>query len=325
MTDTIHNADQPHDLIIIGASAAGLSASIYAARRNLNFRVLSTNIGGEVALSGDVDNWLGIEHTTGIQLAQEFEKHARSYNVQIDNGHEVTSISQVGNVHLVHARYGGEEKLYRTKAVIIASGIHPRSLGIPGEEELKNKGVTYCTVCDGPLYKGKTTVTVGAGNAAVESALMMAGISEKVYLITKYPDDPKLQSGFPKAETVLVNKVKALPNVEIIHNATTTDILGETRVTGLRYTDTLSTKIQDISVNGVMVHIGMNPNSSFVDCVAKNDQKEITISLTGQTSCTGIFAAGDVTTIPFKQIIISAGQGATAALSAIDYINRWEE
>ena len=313
------------DLIIIGASAAGLSASIYAARRNLNFRVLSTNIGGEVALSGDVDNWLGIEHTTGVQLAQDFEKHARSYNVQIDNGHEVTKIEQEGNIHLVYARYGSKEKVYRTKAIIIASGIHPRSLGIPGEEELKNKGVTYCTVCDGPLYKRKTTATVGAGNAAVESALMMAGISKKVYLISKYPNDPKLQGGFPKAETVLINKVRALSNVEIIYNASTTDILGETKVTGLRYTDEVSRNGKELSVDGVMEHIGMIPNSRFIDCVKKNDQQEIEISLTCQTSCTGIFAAGDVTHIPFKQIVISAGKGATAALSAIDYINRWEE
>lgn len=319
------NNEQPLDLIIIGASAAGLSASIYATRRNLNFRVLSMNIGGEVALSGDVDNWPGIEHTTGIQLAQDFEKHARSYNVQIDNGHEVTEIKQDGNVHIVHAKHGSEKKMYRTKTIIIASGIHPRSLNVPGEEKFKNKGVTYCTVCDGPLYRGKTTATIGAGNAAVESALMMSGIAKKVYLITKYPDNTKLQNGFPKAEAVLVNKVKALKNVEIIHNASTTSIIGEDKVTEILYTNNETGSTKKLQVDGAMIHIGMIPNSSFVDCVKINSQKEIEVSLTCQTSCPGIYAAGDVTNIPFKQIVISAGQGATSALSAIDYINRWEK
>lgn len=312
------------DLVIIGASAAGLSASVYAARRELNFVVLSMDIGGEVARSGEVENWLGIEHTTGIELAQSFEKHARSYNVDIQNGHEVTKIVQDGNVHVVHAKYGSEEKVFRTKAVIIASGIHPRELGIPGEAKLKNKGVTFCTVCDGPLYKGKTTATIGAGNSAVESALMMAGISEKVYLVTKYPNTPETQGGFPKAETVLVNKTKALDNVEIIYNAMTETINGESRVEGFSYKDQDSGDSTDVAVDGVMVHIGMIPNSSFVSCGKKNQSGEVEVSLKCETTCTGVFAAGDVTDIPFKQIVISAGHGATAALSAIEYINRWE-
>ena len=312
------------DLVIIGASAAGLSASVYAARRKLNFVVLSMDIGGEVAKSGEVENWLGIEHTNGIELAQNFEKHARSHDVDIQNGHEVTKIEQDGNTHVIHAIYGSEKKTYRTKAVIIASGIHPRELGIPGEDTLKNKGVTYCTVCDGPLYKRKTTATIGAGNAAVESALMMAGISEKVYLVTKYPNEEAVQGGFPKAETILVHKVKELDNVEIIYNAMTEKISGESRVEGFSYKDQDSSKTHDIAVDGVMVHIGMIPNSTFVTCGDKNPSGEVKVTLKCETTCTGIFAAGDVTDIPFKQIIISAGHGATAALSAIEYINRWE-
>ena len=313
--------EQLLDLVIIGASAAGLSASIYAARRKLSFVVLSMDIGGEVSRSGEVENWLGIEHTTGIELSQNFEKHARSYDVDIQNGHSVTRIEQDGSTYIVHATYGSEEKVFRTKAIIAATGIHPRSLNIPGEDTLRNKGVTYCTVCDGPLYKGKTTATIGAGNAAVESALMMAGIASKVYLVTKYTED--VHGGFPKAETILVDKVKALDNVEIIYNASTTNILGDARVTGFTYTQDGGEPIEQ-HVDGVMVHIGMIPNSSFIDCVTKNEQKEIEVGLNGATSCPGIFAAGDVTNVPYKQIIISAGQGATAALTAIDYINRWE-
>ena len=220
------------------------------------------------------------------------------------------------------ATYGSKEKVYRAKAVIIASGIHPRFLGIPGEEALKNRGVTYCTVCDGPLYKGKTTATIGAGNSAVESALMMAGISEKVYLVTKYPESNL--GGFPKAENILVDKVKALDNVEIIYNAMTTEISGDNMVAGFSYTDQETNESHSLDVQGVMVHIGNIPNSKFVDCVSKTPHGEININLQTATDCPGIFAAGDVTDIPFKQIIISAGQGATAALSSIEYINRWE-
>lgn len=314
--------NNPLDLVIIGASAAGLSASVYAARRKLNFVVLSKDIGGEVARSGVVENWLGIEHTTGIQLAQDFEKHARGYDVDIQNGHAVTKIIQEGNVHVVHATYGSEEKVFRAKSVIVASGIHPRELGVPGETDLKHRGVTYCTVCDGPLYKGKTTTTIGAGNSAVESALMMAGIAKKVYLVTKYPESQ--QGGFPKAENVLVDKVKALDNVEIVYNAMTEQILGEQKVTGISYKHIETGETKELTTDGVMVHIGMIPNSNFVTCGDKTPAGEIKVSLKCETTCTGVFAAGDVTDIPFKQIIISAGHGATAALSAIDYINRWE-
>ncbi len=313
------------DLAIIGAAAAGSAAAIYAARRNLNFVVVSKDIGGEVALSGEVENWPGIIHTTGFELAQNFHKHVKSYNVQIDEGFGITSIKQEKNYHILSAENSvGEKKEYKTKAVIIASGIHPRQLGIPKEEELKGKGVTYCTVCDGPLFKGKTTATIGAGNSAVESALMMAGIADKVYVVTKYPDTPDTKGGFPKAEDILVEKLKKLENVEFVYNANTTKILGDGMVSGFKYEDNESKESKEVQVDGVMVHIGMIPNSQFVDRADKNEAGEIKIDFTCQTSCPGIFAAGDVTDIPFKQISIAVGQGATAALSAIDYLNRWK-
>jgi alkyl hydroperoxide reductase subunit AhpF len=313
------------DLVIIGASAAGAAASVYAARRNLSFVVVSKDIGGEVALSGEVENWPGTIHTTGIELADAFHKHMKSYGVPIEDGMEATSVRQEGNYHIVAAANGaGVTKEYKTKTVLIASGIHPRLLGIPGEEALRGKGITYCTVCDGPLYKGKITATVGAGNSALESALMMAGIAAKVYLITKFPNTKETNGGFPKGENILIDKVKALKNIDIIYNANTQEITGADVVNGIRYADAANKQTHDLPVQGVMVHIGSIPNSDFVSCAQKNPLKEIVVDLAGRTDCAGVFAAGDVTSIPYKQIVIAAGQGVTAVLSAIDYINRWK-
>ncbi len=315
-----------HDLVIIGAAAAGSAASIYAARRNLDFVVVAKDIGGEVALSGDVGNWPGTIKTTGFELSQNFHKHLQSYDVPIEEGWMVKEVKQEKNHHIVMAENSsGEKKEYQTKSVIIASGIHPRHLEIPGEEEHKGKGVTYCTVCDGPLFKGKTTVTIGAGNAGLESALMMSEIAEKVYLVTKYSDDKKNNGGFPKGENILVDKVKNAKNIEIVYNANTKEILGDGMVTGMKYLDTTTDEEKQLKVDGVMVHIGMTPNSSFVTCGKKNQFGEIEVDIRCNTDCPGVFAAGDVTNIPYKQIAIAAGHGVTAALSAIEYINKWEE
>ncbi|MBU2542729.1 FAD-dependent oxidoreductase [Patescibacteria group bacterium] len=336
----MHNKNDLLDLIIIGAAAAGTTAAIYAARRNLNFVVIAKDIGGEVALSGEVANWPGIIKTTGFELAQEFKKHVESYGVKIEEGWEVKSLKKDGNIHIVFAENAvGDKKEFKTKAIIIASGIHPRHLNIPGEEEFKGKGVTYCTVCDGPLFKNKITATIGAGNSALESALMMAGIAKKVYLVTKYTDTKENNGGFLKGENILIDKVKALNNVEIIYNVRTTEILGDGVVSGIKYTENtsdknLSTEVltkedakveKHIEVQGVMVHIGMTPNSDFVTCGKKNKVGEIEVDIKCKTDCSGVFAAGDVTNIPYKQIAIAAGHGVTAALSAIEYINKWED
>lgn len=318
------HSPQTYDLVIIGAAAAGCAAAVYAARRHLNFVVVTKDIGGEVALSGEVENWPGIEHITGFELAQNFHKHTQAYNTPIEQGLSVETIEQDGKYHLVKTKnYGGKEKIFKTKSVIIGSGIHPRELGVTGEKELKGKGLTYCTVCDGPLFKGKITTTIGAGSAALESALMMAEIASKVYLVTKYPKEN--HDGFPKGETILLRKLQEKNNVEIIYNANTTEVLGENNVTGCKYTDNDSGEEHTLDTDGVMVHIGMTPNSQFAGCVRKNTSGEIEINILCQTDRPGIFAAGDVTNVPYNQIAIAAGHGATAALSAIDYINRWSE
>lgn len=313
------------DLVIIGASAAGCSAAVYAARRNLNFRIVTKDSGGEVALSGVINNWPGQIETNGFKLAQDFINQIKSYNVPVDEGLMAKSIRPEKNYYIITAAdSSGKEKQYETKTVIIASGIHPRVLNLKGEKELRGKGITYCTVCDGPLFKGKTTATIGSGNSALESALMMAGIAKKVYLITRYADNPENNCGFPKGENILVDKVKALDNIEIIYNAESKAVLGSSKVESLKYFDLKNKQEKEIKIDGAMIHIGMVPNSDFAD-VEKNKIGDIKIDNKCRTSQAGIFAAGDVTDVPYKQIAIAAGQGVISALSAIEYINKWKE
>lgn len=315
------------DLIIIGGSAAGIGAAIYSARRQLNFKIVSKDLGGEVALSGDIGNWPGDISIQGYALAKKFIEHVKSYpDTLIDDGWKVTGITPTKNYHTISAENAsGKKRQYKTKAVIIASGIRPRYLKIPGDEKLRNKGVTYCTICDGPLFKGKITATIGSGNSALESALMMAEISGKVYLISKYPDTKEKNGGFPPGENILIDKVKKNRKIEIIYNVTTTAILGDAKVTGLKYLDKKEDKEKILAVDGVMVHIGQIPNSHFVDCVELDQAQQIIIDKKCRTSRPGIFAAGDVTDIPYKQIGIATGQGIIAGLAAIEYINKWED
>jgi alkyl hydroperoxide reductase subunit AhpF len=313
------------DLIIIGGGAVGPAAAIYAARRRLNFKVISKNLGGEVALSGVVENWLGIKNTQGFELSQQFIAHMKSYDVPLDEGWEVTKIETLKKHHVVTAQNAvGETKTYETKAIIIGTGIHSRLLMVPGEEQFTHKGITYCTVCDGPLFRGKVTATIGAGNSALESALMMAGISKKVYVLSKYPNTKEKNYGFPPGENVLVEKLQAMPNVEILYESMTKEIQGDKKVERLVYLDKEG-KENTIMVDGIMVHIGTIPNSNFIDHVEKNKIGEIVADTRCRTSVPGIFAAGDVSDIPYKQIGIAAGQGIVAALSAIEYINLWTE
>lgn len=327
------------DLIIVGASAAGCSAAIYAARRKLDFKLITDNIGGEVALSGEVNNWPGIASIQGFELAQKFAEHVRSYGVKIEEGWKVEQIhpvklpkgqplkaafNRVNPSYIIVVKNAkNEEKKFKTKAVLIATGIRPRRLEIPGEKELDRKGVTYCTVCDGPLFKNKITATIGAGNSALESALMMSKLAKKIYLISKFPNNKENNRGFPKGDSVLVDKIEKLPNLEIIYNAITSEIIGPEKVTAIKYLDE-NKKENTLSVDGVMVHIGMVPNSQFADKLKKDGAEQIIVDEKCRTSLPGIFAAGDVTNVAYKQIGIAVGQGIISALAAIEYINKWK-
>ncbi len=303
------------DLLIVGGSIAGTTAAVYAARRKLNFTLVSADLGGEVALSGEIENWPGVNHTDGFTLADQLKSQLTYNEVPTDEGFNVQKLERFQNHWRATAvSLSGETRTYEAIAVLVATGVKPRHLGVSGETELYHHGVTYCTVCDGPLFKGKVTVTIGGGNSALESALMMAGIATHVTVINKNP--------LFKGEQVLIDKLIKLPNVEIIYSAKTKNITGNSHVTGVGVTLTDGSE-RVIPAQGVMVHIGNTPNASFVEC-AKDAFGQIIIDALCRTDQQGLFAAGDVTNTPYKQIVVAAGLGCTSALAAIEYINRYE-
>jgi thioredoxin reductase len=320
-----------YDLVIIGGSAAATSAAIYATRRNLNFRIICKDFGGEVATSGEVANWPGIIKTDGFDLAQQFKEHLKSYGVIPQEGVEVSRVTkQEDGTFCITAKISGSSANamemmpdgqevapkcdYETKSVIIATGVHPKELKIPGEKEYRGKGVTYCTVCDGPLFRGKTVAVLGGGNSALEAALMLADICPKVYVINK---NDKF-----KGEQVLVDKLIAKQNVQIIFNAVTFEIFGEEFVKGFKYNDNNGQE-NKLDVDGIFVHIGMVPNSLLApEGTTKDEFGQIKVSKNCETNIPGVFAAGDVTDVSFKQIVIASGQGVIAALATVNYLNK---
>lgn len=303
-----------YDLIIIGGSAAGVTAAIYAARRNLNFLMVTGDIGGEVATSGEIENYPGFKHTDGIELTEKLKEQLAYYSVKIEQPVFVDSIKKADGVFTVSGRHVSKGMTWRAHAVIVATGIHPRALPVPSEQKLRGKGITYCTTCDGPLYKGKVVATIGGGNSGLESALFLAAICPKVYLLHKNP-------AF-KGDEILVRKVHEHPNIKVILSAMTTNVLGETQTAGLEYRDADGALHTLSDVRGVFVHIGQIPNSDLVgEEVVKTPTKEVVVDAMCRTNITGLFAAGDVTDVAFKQIVIAAGQGATAALAAVSYLN----
>lgn len=305
----------PTDLVIVGGSAAGVSAAIYAARRKLRFKMITGDIGGEIITSGEIENYPGIPKTTGFELTQAFKEHLASYDIKPEEDVWVEKIVKKGKVFEIQAKRNGRKKVYKTSAVILSTGVHPRKLGVPGEEEFDRKGISYCTTCDGPLFQGKNTVTVGGGNSALESAIMMSGIAKKHFVLNINP-------AFGGDKT-LIDKVNSLKNVTVIHNAATTEIMGETFVNGIEYKDVKSGKVAQLDVQGVMVHIGWIPNSGPAPKkVRKNPFGEIMVDQSCRTNVPGFFAAGDVTDIPYKQIGISVGCGISAALAATDYLDK---
>lgn len=302
------------DLIIIGASAAGISAAIYAARRNLKFLIVTGDVGGEVATSGEIENYPGFKHTDGIELTQKFQEQLDHYHVTVEQPVKVEKISRVDGGFRVAAQKAGKEQHWDARSVIIASGIRPKSLPVPSEQKLRGHGITYCTTCDGPLFRGKVVATIGGGNSALESVLFLAEICPKVYVLNitdAFIGDP-----------ILAQKVLEHKNIMVLHNATTTNILGDTQVEGVEYLDAKKEKHILHDVRGVFVHIGQLPNSGFVGPeVQKNRLGEVLVDKFCRTNVPGLFAAGDVTDVPYKQIAIATGEGVKAALSAVSYLN----
>ena len=296
-----------HELVIIGAGPAGITAAVYAARKKMDFLVISEDIGGQAAWSGDVENYTGYQFVTGPELVSKFEEHMRKYRIDIKEGEAVTDLAKTGD-HMTVTTAKGR---YEAKAVIVASGKVSRELGVPGEKEFKNKGLTYCATCDGPLFAGKDVAVVGGGNSALDAALQLMKMAGTVSIINNTP----ALGGDP----VMKEKVEAAGNVTVYNGSKVTAITGEAMVSGI--TIEQNGKTQSLSVEGIFVEIGLVPNSSFAKGIDKNQAGEIKISCKNETSIPGVFAAGDVTDVPEKQIIIAAGEGSKAALAAFRYIN----
>ncbi len=298
-----------YDVIIIGAGPAGLTAAIYAKRNNLELIVVSDDLGGQVGKSGEIDNYPGLRVKTGLDLVKKFEDHVKELGVEIKTGAQVKSLIKKGEGFNI--QYGEEE--IEGKTVIVASGRKPRKLNIPGEEKFTNKGVSYCWVCDGPLFKDKDIAVIGGGNSAVEAALGLSAIGKKVYIIN-------INSEI-KGEEILLEKLKDTSNIEVVPESATLEIYGSTLVERIKIKSKEGEK--SIDVDGVFIEIGSIPNTDFImDLVKLNQWNEIEIDSHNRTSVPGIFAAGDVTNIPVKQIVVASAEGAKAALAVHDYLTK---
>ena len=296
-----------YDLIIVGAGPAGITAAIYAARKKLKTLVVSKDIGGQTALSGAVENYTGYQYITGFELARKFEEHVKEFDLDFHEREEVTRIQKVDDTFRVSTDQGA----YEGKTVIIASGAKPKELRIPGEKEFKNRGVTYCATCDAPLFAGRDVAVIGGGNSAMDATLQLLSIARKIYLITVNPE--------LEGDEIMKQKISQAKNVEVWMNTKTVEILGDSMVTAIRVVKRDEGRL---NVQGVFIEIGYTPNSEFINIVEKNELNEIKVDARCETNVPGIFAAGDVTDVPEKQIIIAAGEGSKAALAAFSYLSR---
>lgn len=297
-----------YDLIIIGAGPAGITASVYAARKRINFLVITEDIGGQAAWSGDIENYTGYQFITGPELASKFEEHMRKYGISLNEGEKVIDIRRVEE--RISVKTGKNQ--YEARTVIIASGKRSRELAVPGEKEFKNKGLTYCATCDAPLFAGKDVAVIGGGNSALDAALQLIKIAHHVFLInivSRLTGDP-----------VMIEKLEGSDAVSIMNNTQVLAISGDNMVAGIRVKS--GSEEKTLAVQGVFVEIGLIPNSHFAPDVSKNSLGEIKVDCYNQTNIPGIFAAGDVTDVPEKQIIIAAGEGSKASLTAFRYLNQ---
>jgi NADH-dependent peroxiredoxin subunit F len=304
------------DVLVVGGGPAGAAAAIYAARKGIRTGVAAERFGGQVLDTLGIENFISVQATEGPKLAMALEQHVKDYEVDIMNLQRAAALvpaATPGGLIEVKLENGA---CLRSKSVIISTGARWRSMNVPGEMEYRTKGVAYCPHCDGPLFKGKRVAVIGGGNSGVEAAIDLAGIVSHVTLIEF---DAKL-----RADEVLQAKLRSLPNVKVIVSALTTEVHGDgQKVNGLSYQDRVSGETQRLELEGIFVQIGLLPNSDWLrGTVELSPRGEIIIDARGQTSVPGVFAAGDVTTVPYKQIIIAMGAGATAALGAFDHLIR---
>jgi len=294
------------DLIIIGAGPAGIAASIYAARKKMNFLVIAKNIGGQAAWSGDIENYIGYQFITGPELVEKFEEHMLKYGIQTKENEEVMELRKKNDKIWVKS----DREVYEGKTAIIASGKRSRELGVPGETEFKNRGLTYCATCDAPLFAEKDVAVIGGGNSALDAALQLIQIAKHIHVIN-------ITSALGGDE-IMREKVAKSEKVSILNSTRVTAVIGDSMVTGIKIKR--EDKEETLPVEGIFVEIGLSPNSEFAKEVEKNELGEIKVNCQTETSVPGIFAAGDVTNVLEKQIIVAAGEGAKAALMAFRYL-----
>ena len=303
------------DVLVVGGGPAGAAAAIYAARKGIRTGVAAERFGGQVLDTMAIENFISVPHTEGPKLAAALEQHVREYDVDVMNLQRAVALVPAGDDGLVEVRLDNGASL-KSKSVILSTGARWRQMNVPGENEYRNKGVAYCPHCDGPLFKGKRVAVIGGGNSGVEAAIDLAGLVEHVTLLEF---DGKL-----RADEVLQRKLRSLPNASVHVNAQTTGMIGAAgKLAGLTFTDRGTGEKRELQVEGVFVQIGLLPNTDWLKgAVTLSPRGEIEIDDRGHTSLPGVFAAGDATTEPYKQIVVAMGGGSTAALSAFDYLIR---
>ena len=306
------SAKAAFDVLVVGGGPAGAAAAIYAARKGIRTGIAAERLGGQLLDTVGIENFISVKETHGHQLASGLEQHVTTYDVDVMNLQRAAALVP-GDLIEVKLANGGSLK---ARSVVIATGARWREINVPGEKEYRNRGVAYCPHCDGPLFKGKRVAVVGGGNSGVEAAIDLAGLVSHVTLI-EY--DPQL-----RADAVLVRKLQSLPNITIVTNAQTTEVKGDgDRVVGLIYRDRQSGVLNKVDLAGVFVQIGLVPNTDWLKGTVKlSPRGEVEVDARGQTSVPGVFAAGDCTVVPYKQIVIAVGEGAKASLSAFDHLIR---
>ncbi|WP_225007333.1 alkyl hydroperoxide reductase subunit F [Novosphingobium percolationis] len=306
---------EPFDVLVVGGGPAGAAAAIYAARKGIRTGVVAERFGGQVLDTMGIENFISVSHTEGPKLAAQLEQHVKDYEVDVMNLQVASALKPAGDDGLTTIELASGASL-KAKTVILSTGARWRQMGVPGEDQYRNKGVAYCPHCDGPLFKGKRTAVIGGGNSGVEAAIDLAGIVAHVTLIEF---DAVL-----RADAVLQDKLRSLPNVTIITSALTTEVLGDgEKVTGLVYRNRETEELHEVPLEGIFVQIGLVPNTEWLKgSVGLSPRGEIEIDARGATDVPGVYAAGDCTTVPYKQIVIAMGEGSKAALSAFDHLIR---
>ena len=297
-----------YELIIVGAGPAGITAGVYAARKRMYVLIITGDIGGQTSLSWDIENYLGYQFITGPELVEKFKEHLDQFEVKVKEDEKVTTIEKAGDIINIKTDKGD----YTAKTAIIASGRRPRKLGVQGEDDFKNKGITYCATCDAPLFAGMDVAVIGGGNAGLDATLQLIKIAKRIYLI-----EAKSQLS---ADRIMIQKAQESGKVSVYTDTKVKRIYGEQLVQGMEIVG--GEKEEDIPVGGIFVEIGSVPASEFIMGVEKNERGEIIVNCSCETNVPGIFAAGDVTDVFAKQIIVACGEGAKAAIAAFDYLNR---